>query len=63
VRRGAAARLSTAALTYREMLLQVARDYPGIPDPRGLSVHEIVFYYEGLRSELEKHTAPRKRKQ
>jgi hypothetical protein len=59
VRSGAGARLSTGARTYREMLLQCARDYPGLPDPRTLAVHEIVFFYEGLRSELEKHTRPK----
>jgi hypothetical protein len=40
------------------MLLQCARDYPGL-DPRTMAVHEIVFFYEGLRPELEKHTKPK----
>lgn len=41
------------------MLLQVARDYPGIPDPRTLAIGEIVFFYNGLRDELKKHTKPK----
>jgi len=60
VRNGADARLSSAEDTYREMLLQVARDYPGLPDPRTLTVTEIVFFYDGLRPELKKCTRPKK---
>ena len=41
------------------MLLQVARDYPGIPDPRTLAIGEVVFFYNGLRAELKKHTKPK----
>jgi hypothetical protein len=59
VRNGADARLPTARSTYREMLLQCARDYPGLPDARTLTVPEIVFFYEGLRPELQKHTRPK----
>jgi hypothetical protein len=58
VRNGADARLPSGERTYKEMLLQVARDYPGLPDPRTLSVPEIVWFYEGLRPELKKHTRP-----
>lgn len=58
MRNGADARLSSAQATYREMLLQVARDYPGLPDARTLTIGEIVFFYEGLRPELRKHTRP-----
>ena len=43
---------------YSEMLLQVCRDYPGLPDPRTLKSHEIRFFYEGLRQELKQHTKP-----
>jgi hypothetical protein len=56
VRNGADARLPSAERTYKEMLLQIARDYPGLPDARTLSVPEIVFFYEGLRPELKQHT-------
>ena len=56
MRNGADARLSSGAKTWKEMLLQVARDYPGIPDPRTLGVVEIVFFYSGLRDELKRHT-------
>jgi hypothetical protein len=41
------------------MLWQIARDYPGLPDPRTLAVNEIVFFYNGLRVELKKHTRPK----
>jgi hypothetical protein len=58
VRNGADARLSSAKATYREMLLQISRDYAGLPDARTLTVGEIVFYYEGLRPELIKYTRP-----
>ena len=47
---------------YGEMLLQICRDYPGLPDPRELSLSEIRFFYEGIRAELKKHTRPQKRK-
>lgn len=56
MRRGADARLPSAKATYREMLLQCARDYAGLPDARTLTIPEIVFFYEGLRPELIKHT-------
>ena len=56
MRNGADARLSSAKATYREMLLQIARDYAGLPDVRTLTVPEIVFFYDGLRPELRKHT-------
>ena len=37
---------------YSEMLLQVSREYPGLPDPRTLTLEEIRFFYEGLRGDL-----------
>lgn len=49
----------TARNVYVEMLRQVCRDYPGLPDPRTLRLHEIVFFYEGLRPELKRATAIR----
>lgn len=58
MRNGADARLPSAQATYREMLLQCARDYPGLPDARTLTLGELVFFYEGLRPELQKHTRP-----
>jgi hypothetical protein len=36
------------------MLLQVAREYPGLPDPRTMTLEEIRFFYNGLRGELRK---------
>ena len=44
---------------YTEMLLQISRDYPGLPDPRTLKAHEIRFFFEGIRAELKEHTKPR----
>ena len=41
---------------YGEMFLQICRDYPGLPDARKLKAHEILFFYNGLRPELSKHT-------
>ena len=40
-------------------LLQIARDYAGLPDVRELKLSEILFYYDGLRGELEQRTALR----
>jgi hypothetical protein len=56
VRNGADAQLETGGETYAEMLLQVALDYPGLPDPRTMTIPEIVFFYRGLRKQLQKHT-------
>ena len=44
---------------YRVMLLQICRDYPGLPDPRTLRASEISFFYDGLRAELVEHTKPK----
>jgi len=49
----------TADRVHREMMLQICRDYPGLPDPRTLKAREIRFFYEGLRAELQKHTEPK----
>ncbi len=43
-------------VVYSEMILQVCRDYPGLPDIRGLKISEIRFFYNGLRAELRGHT-------
>ncbi len=37
-------------------LLQIARDYSGLPDIRTLSLSDILFYYDGLRAELVQRT-------
>jgi len=36
------------------MLLQICRDYPGLPDPRTMTLTEIRFFYDGLRPEIRK---------
>lgn len=47
------------AAVHTEMLLQVCRDYPGLPDPRTLLAREIRFFYDGLRNELKQHSKPK----
>ena len=44
---------------YSEMLLQISRDYSGLPDVRTMKVHEILFFYNGIRVELQQHTKPK----
>lgn len=44
---------------YVEMLRQVCRDYASLPDPRTLRLHEIRFFYEGLRHGLQEATKPK----
>ena len=46
----------TRGSVYSEMLLQVARDYSGLPDVRTLTASQICFFYDGLRAELKAHT-------
>lgn len=48
----------TAQAVHSEMILQVCRDYSGLPDIRTLKAGEIRFFYEGLRSELKRGTRP-----
>ena len=48
----------TFAAVYTEMMFQICRDYPGLPDPRTLKAHEILFFYNGVRDELKSHTRP-----
>lgn len=45
---------------YGEMLLQICRDYPGLPDARSLTLSEIRFFYEGMRATLKRRTQPPK---
>jgi len=49
----------TLVTVYSEMLLQVCRNYPGIPDARSLTMAEIRFFYEGARVELHECTKAR----
>lgn len=56
VRHGADERLTRGrhrvVAVYTEMLLQISHEYPGIPDPRTMTMEEIRFFYEGLRADL-----------
>ncbi len=45
---------------YTEMLLQICRDYSTLPDIRTMTLSEIRFFYNGLRSELKAHTMPKR---
>ena len=45
---------------YTEMLLQICRDYSTLPDIRTITISEIRFFYNGIRSELKSHTKPGK---
>ena len=45
-----------AGLVYPEMILQICREYSGLPDVRGMTATHIRFFYEGLRGELRKLT-------
>jgi hypothetical protein len=44
---------------FLEMLLDVCRAYPGLPDPRTLTIDEILFFYNGHRPHLHALTKPR----
>lgn len=46
----------TRVNVYCEMIMQIARDYPGLPDVRELTEQQIEFFYDGLRPELRRHT-------
>jgi hypothetical protein len=61
VRHGVDEKLKSNTLenVYSEMLLQVCRDYPGLPDPRTLTLSEIRFFYDGIRYELQEHSKPK----
>jgi hypothetical protein len=50
---------NTAPVVYGAMLAQACRDYAGLPDPRSLSIGEIRWFYDWLRPELKKQTAPK----
>lgn len=44
---------------YREMIVQITRDYSGLPDVRTLSMSQIRFFYGGLVPELKRATKPK----
>jgi hypothetical protein len=45
---------------HSTMLLQIALDYPGVPDVRQLRASELRFFYDGLRGSLKQRTKARK---
>lgn len=52
----------TLVPVYTEMIFQIASDFPGLPDPRTMTLSEIRWWYEGVRPALKKHTAPKEAK-
>jgi len=36
------------------MMLQICREYPGLPDVRTMRASQIKSFYDALRAELEK---------
>ena len=48
----------TSSVVHRSMLWQICRGYSTLPDPRTLTITEIVFWYDGLRVELRERTKP-----
>ncbi len=51
----------TSSVVHRSMLWQICRDYSTLPDPRSLTITEIVFWYDGLRADLCERTKPRRK--
>jgi len=41
---------------YSEMMTQCAFNYPGLPDPRTMTLDEIRYFYESLRPSLKQST-------
>ena len=39
---------------YYAMMLQICREYPGLPDVRTMRASQIKSFYDALRAELEK---------
>jgi hypothetical protein len=48
--------LHNAENVFGEMLMQVAREYSGLPDVRGLTFSELAYFYGGLRGDLKRST-------
>ena len=44
------------ARVYLEMVLDIVRAYPGLPDYRTLRCSEIRFFYNGIRRALHEAT-------
>jgi hypothetical protein len=51
--------LHTSLAVHGEMFLQISSDYQSLPNPRRLTIPEIVFYYNALRPQLRAHTKPK----
>lgn len=44
------------------MFRQICREYGSLPNPRALTIPEIVFFYDGICPELIQRTKSRKKK-
>ncbi len=44
---------------YSEMLAQCTRAYSGLPDARTLTMSDIRFFYDWLRADIRRATAPK----
>lgn len=51
----------TSSSVHRSMLWQICIDYHVLPDPRTLTITEIVFWYDGLREVLRERTKPQRK--
>lgn len=48
----------TRLAVWTEMFLVICMRYRSLPDPRTLTLDEIEFFYDGIRSQLEEDTKP-----
>lgn len=48
--------LHTMPTVYGEMLVQIAMDFPGLPNVNALTLTNIRFWYNGLRGTLKART-------
>lgn len=51
----------TCSVVHRSMLWQICSDFRVLPDPRTLTITEIVFWYDGLREVLRQRTKPKRK--
>ena len=46
---------------YAEMMLQIAMDFPSLPNILAMTLSDIRFWYNGLRPTLKRRTAPKQK--
>lgn len=52
----------TFEVVYKERILEICRCFPGLPDPRSMTIDEIDFFYDGIAPTLKEATAPKPKK-